>query len=57
MLKEEMVRRCNHGSSYLYEGQHVSIEKFVVVRQIGTRVILLDAHRLSIVPAESDTIK
>lgn len=52
-----MVRWCNHGSSYLYEGQHVSIEKFLVVRQIGSRVILPDARRLSIVPAESDTIK
>lgn len=36
MLKEERVRLCNHSSINLYEGQHVPVEKFVVVHQIGT---------------------
>ena len=54
MRKGEMVRWRNHGGSYLYEGQHVSIEKFVVVHQTGTRVILPDTHRLSIMSAETD---
>lgn len=29
--REEIVRWCNHGGSYLYEGQHVAIEKLVIV--------------------------
>lgn len=36
MLKEETVKWYNHDGNYLYEGQHVSIEKFVVVHKIGT---------------------
>lgn len=31
MLKEERVTRGNNYGSYLYEGQHVSIKKFVIV--------------------------
>lgn len=42
-------------ASYLYEGQHVSIEQFMIVHQICTRMILPDTHGLFTVPAEPDT--
>lgn len=55
-IKREMLTWCHFGSTYLYEGHHVSMEKFVIVHQTAAWVILSDTHNSSTGPVQSDNI-